>query len=71
MSDRPGRGASEGDTGALSASEHLTGERDGSEHNDAPDSAEPQATTPLASLTSLLGDDVAGGASCAADGTCD
>ena len=53
MSDRPGRGASEGDTGALSASEHLTGERDGSDTTDAPDSAEPQATTPLASLTSL------------------
>lgn len=37
----------------------------------APSTTEPQATTPLASLTSLLGSEFESGAACAADGTCD
>ena len=42
-----------------------------SERDVSVDSTESQTSPPLVSLTSLLGGDVEGGASCAPDGTCD
>lgn len=61
MTDMAGPGASGRDASPLGAGERAV----------AADCTEPQTSPPLVSLTSLLGGDVEGGASCAADGTCD